>query len=86
MMDVNWFSLSSSGALIVSWAGCMKNEANLQQSIADLGGKTVEHFPHEIHLVPTASRLSVTVRLDKRSRYEKKIVNSSILLFKRLGK
>lgn len=47
----------------------MKNEANLQQPISDIGGKTVQHFPAEVHLVPAPSKLAVALRLDKKPRF-----------------
>ena len=73
-MDSSMFTLSSSGTLIVSWSGCMKtcpNNSNITKAI-DLGGKTIDHSKiinePEVHLVPSPSRKSLTIRVDKKPR------------------
>ena len=69
MMDNSWFTLSSAGALLVSWAGCMKKDiTNIPTKSVDMGGTTVDHQTTELHLVPTASRLSVAIKIDKMAR------------------
>ena len=71
MMDFSWFSLSTSGVMMVSWAGCLKDELELPQKPIDLGGKTVVHEKApEFHLAPSSSRQSVTIKMEKRQRLD----------------
>ena len=74
-MDSSLFTLSTSGTLIVSWSGCMKtsmSNTNISKTI-DLGGKTIDHSKivnePEVHLVPSPSRKSLTIRVEKKPRY-----------------
>ncbi|XP_057307241.1 cilia- and flagella-associated protein 54-like [Hydractinia symbiolongicarpus] len=64
IMDVSWFSLSTSGSIIVSWAGCLKTTESIYQKAVDIGGKTMEHAP-EIHIVPSPSRQSLSIKVEK---------------------
>ena len=71
MMDFSWFTLSTTGVLMVSWVGCFKDQVQLHDKPVDRGGKTLEHEKNskqaaEIHLMPSSSRQSVTVKVDKK--------------------
>lgn len=70
MMDFNWFTLSATGVMMVSWAGCLKDEAELRQRPVDIGGKTVDHEMKktEIHLVPSNSKQTVAVKMENKPR------------------
>ena len=42
-MDQGWFTLSTCGALLVSWAGCPQHlESEIEPTI-DIGGRSVAH-------------------------------------------
>ena len=73
MMDFNWFTLSATGVMMVSWAGCLKDEAELRQRPVDIGGKTVDHETKktEIRLAPSNSKQAVAVKLETKPRYSR---------------
>ena len=65
MMDLSWFTLSTSGAMIVSWAGCMKTCINSMEKTVDIGGVTIDHKP-EIHIVPSVSKQTINLKVEKK--------------------
>jgi len=70
-MDFSWFTLSATGVMMVSWAGCLKDEAEqLRQKPVDIGGKTVDHEMKkmEIRLAPSNSKQAVAVKLEKKQK------------------
>ncbi|XP_066927211.1 cilia- and flagella-associated protein 54-like isoform X2 [Clytia hemisphaerica] len=71
MMDFSWFTLSTTGVLMVSWVGCFKDQVQLHDKPVDRGGKTLEHEKNskqtaEIYLMPSSSRQSVAVKVEKK--------------------
>lgn len=70
LMDINWFTLSTTGALIVSWIGCMKTCENYIVPVVDIGGTTVDHKP-EVHIVPSVSKQTINVKVEKKASIAK---------------
>ena len=67
MMDFNWFTVASSGVMMVSWAGCLKDEVELRHKPIDLGGKTVSHEkPPEYHLTTSNNRQSIAIKVTEK--------------------
>ena len=54
-MDPNWFSLSTSETLIVSWAGNPKQSETEIEPTIDIGGQNIDH---------TDARTSGSLRID----------------------
>ena len=81
LMDPHWFSLSTSGALIVSWAGNAKQSETEIEPIVDIGGQNIDHtnalMPPTLKIDRISSKGKIVL---KHKGYDEVISSKCILL------